>query len=122
MKNMFLNAKKVLFLVLIFILIGLIAYSLEFDDYSSAQSPEFTIDGISYKIIDEESVSVIGCSYTIKELEIPDSFIYNGSQFSVRFIEENAFLNNDNLTFVMIPHSVVSINRDAFSSINLTEN
>jgi len=107
---------------LIFILIGLIAYSLEFDDYSSAQSPEFTIDGISYKIIDEESVSVIGCSNTIKELEIPDSFIYNGSQFSVRFIEENAFLNNDNLTFVMIPHSVVSINRDAFSHCeNLTD-
>lgn len=50
------------------------------------------------------------------DLIIPESVVYNGSNYSVTSINQDAFYSCDNLTSVDIPNSVTSIRSRAFKS------
>lgn len=98
--------KKVLF-TLVLILLSMLA---------SAQN-KVEIDGIYYNLLSGRKAAVTwnpdGYS---GDIIIPESFRYNGYDFSVIRIEEFAFSQCEGLTSISIPNSVVSILDNAFSN------
>ena len=75
------------------------------------------VDGIEYNVISEDSLTVEVTKKYGKysgEIVIPESVAYNGNNYSVTSIGDNAFSNCYDLTSVTIPTSVTSIGRGAF--------
>lgn len=101
---------KFLFLLLVF------GYAME------AKSDEFTVDGIRYYYdysTKEGEVSVtrsISGKYSADNIVIPSTVTYNGKQYTVTSIGDNAFSSCYNLTKVTIPNSVTEIGSGAFDS------
>ena len=99
---------KFLFLLLVF------GYAME------AKSDEFTVDGIRYYYdysTKEGEVSVtrsISGKYSADNIVIPSTVTYNGKQYTVTSIGDNAFSSCYNLTKVTIPNSVQTIENSAF--------
>lgn len=99
---------KFLFLLLVF------GYAME------AKSDEFTVDGIRYYYdysTKEGEVSVtrsISGKYSADNIVIPSTVTYNGKQYTVTSIGDNAFSSCYNLTKVTIPNSVTFIGTWAF--------
>ena len=99
---------KFLFLLLVF------GYAME------AKSDEFTVDGIRYYYdysTKEGEVSVtrsISGKYSADNIVIPSTVTYNGKQYTVTSIGDNAFSSCYNLTKVTIPNSVKTIENSAF--------
>ena len=98
---------KFLFLLLVF------GYAME------AKSDEFTVDGIRYYYdysTKEGEVSVtrsISGKYSADNIVIPSTVTYNGKQYTVTSIGDNAFSSCYNLTKVTIPNSVKTIENSA---------
>lgn len=91
---------------------------------------DFEVDGIYYNITDETAktveVTYKGASYTTEDeyaenVTIPESVSYNGKTYSVTSIGEYAYGYCKNLNSVVIPNSVTSIGKGAFSSSSITE-
>ena len=82
-------------------------------DFSDA-SLCFIKDGIKYKVLDKNSVSVVANSYS-GEVVIPESVTF-GNTFNVISIADNAFYNCKGLTAVSLPASVKSIGYYAFKN------
>ena len=80
-------------------------------DFSGA-SLCFIKDGIKYKVLDKNSVSVVANSYS-GEVAIPESVTF-GDTFNVISIAASAFENCTGLTSVTIPESVTSIGGNSF--------
>ena len=101
---------KFLFLLLVF------GYAME------AKSDEFTVDGIRYYYdysTKEGEVSVtrsISGKYSADNIVIPSTVTYNGKQYTVTSIGDNAFSSCYNLTKVTIPNSVKTIENRAFEN------
>ena len=99
---------KFLFLLLV------LGYAME------AKSDEFTVDGIRYYYdysTKEGEVSVtrsISGKYSADNIVIPSTVTYNGKQYTVTSIGDNAFSSCYNLTKVTIPNSVKTIENSAF--------
>jgi len=83
----------------------------------------FTVDGVTYTITDATNKTVeIGTGIstaaistsTAGEFSIPSSVSYNGDNYSVTAIGNDAFDWCESLTSVFIPNSVASIGNDAF--------
>ena len=86
---------------------------------------KFTKDGIHYKVengYDFESgivsffnVSVSGIAKNLNSVIIPSKVIdADGIEYSVVSIESKAFINNINLTYIIIPKTVMKIGDNAF--------
>lgn len=84
----------------------------------------FTQKGISYQIIDENSVEVKGYDPLLfgfmdkfkKSLDIPSTVSYKGSEYTVTSIGENAFVACLALKSVDLPDGLISIGDYAFLS------
>jgi len=78
----------------------------------------FVVDGIFYRITDENEVSVIANedvdAYYNGDMVIPDSVTYAGTTFAVTGIEGNAFDGCFELTSITILNSVETIGEQAF--------
>lgn len=83
----------------------------------------FTVDGVTYTITDATNKTVaIGTgistaainSSTVGTFTIPSSVSYNGDNYAVTAIGDDAFDWCEDLTSVLIPNSVTSIGNDAF--------
>lgn len=72
-----------------------------------------TIEGVRYRLKDG-SWQVIKSDTSIITAEIVDKEKYNGSNFFVTSIEEEAFYNCDKLEQVFIPEIITSIGKNAF--------
>ncbi len=79
---------------------------------------DFELDGIYYKIM-KTSVSVtygnsVGNSYS-GDVVIPQTVIYNGTEYDVTMIGESAFYSCTDLRTISIPQGIISIGDSAFS-------
>ena len=74
----------------------------------------FTVDGINYKQIDNNTVEVTRTDYS-GDLVIPEQIEYGGISYTVTSIGVLAFYGCSGLTSVTIPNSVTSIGNGAFS-------
>jgi hypothetical protein len=76
----------------------------------------FEVDGIYYKIGENNTVSVIsGKSEYSGDIVIPSQVSYLGTTYSVTSIGDDAFFGCCGLTSITIPNSVTSIGQRAFS-------
>ena len=74
----------------------------------------FEVDGISYKIGESNTVSVMSGKSNVSNVVIPNQVTYNGNIYSVTSIHERAFSRFYNLTSVSIPNSITSVEEGAF--------
>ena len=85
----------------------------------------FTVDGINYNITDANGLVVAVTSSTPKyqgSVTIPATVTYNGKNYSVKAIGENAFKQCTDLTSVTIGSNIETVGYAAFSGCtNLTE-
>ena len=98
----------------------------DFSDMKEEPLPSpVLIDGINYALKDDwgsRTATVLPLSegkYT-GEITIPTSVKYNGVDFTVTSIGENAFLECDGVTAVTLPDGLEAINEEAFSGCKLT--
>jgi hypothetical protein len=71
--------------------------------------------GDIYYDIDGSVATVVGCSYSVTELNIPEEITYNGHTYPVLEIGSRAFEDHTGLISVTIPASVTKIGVYAFS-------
>lgn len=76
----------------------------------------FRVDGIEYRIIEENSVTVTGteggCS---GDITIPENVTYDNTTYPVKAIERNAFNNCYDLLSITLPESITRMDDNAFS-------
>ena len=82
-------------------------------------SQAFTIKGINYRIIDSSKLEVIGPKQNLKLANIPEYVDYNGKEYQVTKISNEAFKGNKSLTGVKIPQSIVFIGDYAFDGCSM---
>lgn len=73
----------------------------------------FEVDGISYKIHDDEAEVTNGIVYS-GDVTIPSSVVYEGTVFPVTSIGDSAFYAQEDLTSISIPQSVTKVGSNAF--------
>jgi len=79
----------------------------------------FEYDGLYYTPISEDKVAVIESQNGEKYsgiIVIPETISYDGKNYSVERIAENAFADCTNLTIITIPKSVTNIGDNAFKN------
>lgn len=75
---------------------------------------EYTLNGIRYVLDDNGMASVVGLEDSVKKIQIPAYITVNDHEYSVSFIEEQAF-QNSSLKKVVIPETVALIGPEAFA-------
>jgi len=83
----------------------------------SAEIIDFTINGITYKVVRDDCVSVIGCR-SMTSVTIPSEVECGGKKYKVLEILENAFRNNTSVNSISIPEHVVYIEEATFKGCN----
>lgn len=74
-----------------------------------------TIDGFKYTLKrNPESATVVSCSLTDEEIEVPSIVVKDGIAYSVTAIGDSAFAGNTTVTGLYLPESVISIGKAAF--------
>jgi hypothetical protein len=74
------------------------------------------IDGIYYNLVTKGQIAEVmsNPNYYSNIVNIPEKVEYEGTEYSVTSIRENAFSNCSSLTSITIPNSVTSIRENAF--------
>ena len=86
----------------------------------TANAAEYcTVDGIRYWLYGNEAVVTSGGAYS-GNIVIPESFTYNGMNYYVAYIDNQAFWGCTGLTSITIPNSVTHIGDYAFYNCGLT--
>ncbi len=74
----------------------------------------FIVDGISYKIMENNTVTVTSGKNLSGDVSIPNQVSLCGETYSVNSISSEAFRNCDQIIAITIPNSVTSIGSNAF--------
>ncbi len=83
--------------------------------FEAAEKEEIAIDGVKYSIangIAEIAVQSTGLS---GDIEIPKTFTYNGSKYTVKYVAESAF-DDTEITSITLPNSLTSLSYSCFFS------
>ena len=80
----------------------------------------FKEEGISYELLDDQTLAIIKDEYAIDPTVIPMIIIHDGQTYTISVIGEGAFKNNLNMTQITIPNTIVKIDDEAFAGcVNL---
>ena len=84
--------------------------------FSCTTPDEFEVDGISYRVLSNNTVKVVTKSKGLfsGNVIIPESVKYGYATYTVTSIGDSAFFGCDALTDITIPNSVTTIGEDAF--------
>lgn len=94
------------------ILIIFIAFS------EQLKSQQFSVEGLKYKILNENLVEIIGSDSLMTNIDIPDTVSFENGKYCVYSIGENAFFKG-NVKSVKCPNCLVNISDFAFSGASL---
>lgn len=86
---------------------------------TSVWAQMFSVDNLKYKITDPVNHCAVVIGYETKPegvLNVPGKVNYNGTDYFVLLIENNAFLNCYKIVEVNLPSSVISIEEAAFKA------
>ena len=87
----------------------------KFTKITEAEDSEFYLDGIYFKVGENNTVSVTSGEVKYSgDVVIPGQVTYNGNSYTVTSIGNDAFQRSPNLTSVTIPNSVTIIGEDVF--------
>ena len=88
-------------------------WTIQNDNGSSTN--EFTINSISY-IVDNSALTaeVKSVGKSLRNVNIPKSINYNGTEYRVTSLAERSFEGRDDITYLSIPSSITSIGEYAF--------
>lgn len=73
------------------------------------------VDGINYSFNKENKTAEVAKSYYVDNVMIPEKVFFEGTEYTVNSIGEEAFANNYALTSVSMGNSVKSIGTEAFA-------
>lgn len=87
---------------------------------------DIVVDGISYDVdLETMEAKVVAGDYAFRDIVIPESFTYNGKTLTVTTLGEGAFFCNfpaekspAYATSIVIPQSIVSIEKQCFANTN----
>ena len=79
-----------------------------------ASAETVMIDGIRYNLISKGNVAEVTSNSYNGDVSIPPSFLYDGVEYRVTSIGENAFANTSGLGSVTLPNTVSVIRSYAF--------
>ena len=82
-----------------------------------ASAETVMIDGIRYNLISKGNVAEVTSNSYNGDVSIPPSFLYDGVEYRVTSIGENAFANTSGLGSVTLPNTVSVIRSYAFRGI-----
>ena len=89
---------------------------------------QFSVGLLSYWVIDyhnkEVEVKKLEPDFnnsTVQFLEIPETVTFNGQEYTVTKIADNAFQNSNDLKEVIIPNTVTEVGKNAFQSCGMLE-
>ncbi len=85
--------------------------------YTAPEPDPITPDEVSYLTFsynDDLTASVTECNYSVTEVEVPYSVLYNNQTYKVTSIEDRAFYQCRQVTKITIANSVKSIGSEAF--------
>lgn len=79
---------------------------------------EFQVNGLKYQPLDGATVSLIDGKGVNGEVVIPETVTYEGTEYAVVEIADEAFYNSEGMTSVIVPQSITNIGRSAFYGCN----
>lgn len=88
----------------------------------------FEIEGLCYYIMENNTVKVTYQSYSeinyagLTDINIPTTVKYNGREYTVTCIGENAFNHCTGITSISIPETITSIEKNAFNDCSSVKN
>jgi|GEM_PF-3407505 len=80
----------------------------------SAASNEFKVDGLTYEIVNDMGVAVIGCDPKTT-VSIPNTVMYSGKSYQVQQILWTAFSDNTVVSHIDIPTYVIYVDVNTFN-------
>ena len=85
-------------------------------DYSNYYGGEEIIDGVAYRI-DDKGAYVQAAIMTESEICLAENVAFEGAQYPLYKIADNAFAGNGSITLVTIPATVEAIGNNAFDGV-----
>lgn len=85
-------------------------------DFSNYYGGEEVIDGVAYRI-DDKGAYVQAAIMTESEVSLAENVAFEGAQYPLYKIADNAFAGNGSITLVTIPATVEAIGSNAFDGV-----
>ena len=85
-------------------------------DYSNYYGGEEIIDGVAYRI-DDKGAYVQAAIMTESEVSLAENVAFEGAQYPLYKIADNAFAGNGSITLVTVPATVETIGSNAFDGV-----
>ena len=85
-------------------------------DYSNYYGGEEIIDGVAYRI-DDKGAYVQAAYMTESEVSLAENVAFEGAQYPLYKIADNAFAGNGSITLVTVPATVETIGSNAFDGV-----
>ena len=85
-------------------------------DYSNYYGGEEIIDGVAYRI-DDKGAYVQAAYMTESEVSLAENVAFEGAQYQLYKIADNAFAGNGSITLVTVPATVEAIGSNAFDGV-----
>lgn len=84
------------------------------NNVSQSKGTKFTVGDLTYKVTDDEEVTVTGATSDAKNIVIPATITVSGTEYEVVAIAKKAFKGNSKLTSVVINADLEQIYANAF--------